>query len=443
MPATTVEILLWGNTVGAAAWDANRNAAVFEYASDFLKSGIELAPLTMPLADRVYSFPALGKETFHGLPGMLADSLPDKFGNLLIDEWLVRIGRSAADFSPIERLCYIGLRGMGALEFRPSVRARQGGSIPVDIEELVSLANRALAEKKTLGTAFGNHSEENTDAMRDILRVGTSAGGARAKAIIAWNEKTGEVRSGQVKAPQGFGYWLMKFDGVSGNRDKELADPQGFGRIEYAYYRMALAAGIEMSECRLYAEGGRHHFMTRRFDRTADGRKIFMQTLCGIAHMDFNQAGVYSYEQAMDVALKMGLDKEALEQLFRRMVFNVLARNQDDHTKNIGFLMNKRGQWILAPAYDMTYSYNPDGAWTHQHQMRINGKLDRFVLEDFRAVARRFKIASAVTVDGIIEQVDHALNDWKSFAEKAGVPEETARLIALSHRTSATLSIMD
>ncbi len=439
MPAIAAEILLWGNTVGAAAWDVDKNATGFEYASDFLESGIELAPLTMPLADRVYSFPELGKEAFHGLPGMLADSLPDKFGNLLIDEWLMRTGRSASDFSPIERLCYIGSRGMGALEFRPSVRTRQGGSIPVDIAELVSLANRALAEKKMLDTTFRSHSEESTEAMRDILRVGTSAGGARAKAIIAWNEASGEVRSGQVKAPAGFGYWLMKFDGVSGNRDKELNDPQGFGRVEYAYYRMALAAGIEMSECRLYEEGGRSHFMTRRFDRTAEGRKIFMQTLCGIAHMDFNQAGAYSYEQAMDVALKIGLGKDALEQLFRRMIFNVMARNQDDHTKNISFLMNKRGQWSLAPAYDMTYSHNPAGAWTHQHQMRINGKRDEFVREDFHAVARRFDIATAAVVEEMIEEVDRALDMWPTLANEDGVPEKIAVHIAANHRRLATL----
>ena len=439
MSATTVEILLWGNTVGAAVWDAARNVAVFEYAPDFLESRIELAPLTMPLGDRVYSFPELGKETFHGLPGLLADSLPDKFGNLLIDEWLVRSGRNAIDFSPVERLCYIGSRGMGALEFRPSVRARQGGSIPVDIGELVNLANRALAEKKLLATSFGSPLEENSEAMRDILRVGTSAGGARAKAIIAWNETTGEVRSGQVKAPAGFGYWLMKFDGVSGNRDKELDDPMGFGRIEYAYYRMALAAGSERSVCRLYHEGGRSHFMTRRFDRTADGRKIFMQTLCGIAHMDFNQAGAYSYEQAMDVALKIGLGKDALEHLFRRMVFNVLARNQDDHTKNIGFLMDKRGQWSLAPAYDMTYSHNPAGAWTHRHQMRVNGKLDGFTRADLYAVARRFDIATESTMKEMVEEVDGALNAWPIWAAEAGVPEKTVMQIAINHRRLAAL----
>ena len=439
MPATAAEILLWGNSIGAAAWDAERKLAVFEYTSDFLESGIELAPLTMPLGERVFSFPELSKETYQGLPGMLADSLPDKFGNLLIDEWLVRAGRNQADFSPIERLCYMGSRGMGALEFRPAVRARQGGSIPVDIAELVTLANRALAEKKTLDITFGNKSAEDAEAMRDILRVGTSAGGARAKAVIAWNETTGEVRSGQVKAPAGFGYWLMKFDGVSGNRDKELDDPLGFGQIEYAYYRMALAAGIEMSECRLYRENGRSHFMTRRFDRTSEGRKIHMQTLCGIAHMDFNQAGAYSYEQAMDVSQKLGLGKEALEQLFRRMVFNVFSRNQDDHTKNISFLMDKQGRWSLAPAYDMTYSHNPDGAWTHQHQMRINGKRDGFARQDFLAVAKRFDIVPVSAAENMIDEIDRALGEWLAMADEAGVPEKMASHIAANHRQPEAL----
>jgi serine/threonine-protein kinase HipA len=426
--------MLWGNVVGAAAWDAERAVGSFQYAENFLDSGIQLSPLVMPLGRQVYSFPELPKNSFHGLPGMLADSLPDKFGNLLIDEWLVRSGRNRTDFSPIERLCYIGSRGMGALEFRPAMRERQGGSVPVDIKELVDLANTALAQKTMLATAIGNGREDDLEAMRDILRVGTSAGGARAKAIIAWNEKTGEIRSGQVKAPPGFGYWLMKFDGVSGNRDKELNDPLGFGMVEYAYHRMARLAGIEMSECRLYHENDRSHFMTRRFDRTPDGRKIFMQTLCGIAHMDFNQAGAYSYEQAMDVARRIGLGNAALEQLFRRMVFNAFARNQDDHTKNIAFLMDKRGQWSLAPAYDVTYSFNPEGAWTHRHQMLINGKRDDFVRDDFQAVAKRFRIASAKAVDEILEQTDQALDEWPRLAAEAKVPQKMADQIATTHR---------
>lgn len=432
-PSITTDVILWGNTIGSAAWDADRQLALFEYAPDFLESGIEPAPLTMPLREQVYAFPELARESFHGLPGMLADALPDRFGNLLIDEWLVRTGRAPNRFSPLERLCYIGRRGMGALEFRPALRERPGGSVPVDVAELVDLANTALAQKEMLSARI-RPEDDKQDGMRDILRVGTSAGGARAKAVIAWNEKTGEVRSGQLKAPPGFGYWIIKFDGVAGNRDKELNDPQGFGKIEYAYHRMALAAGVEMSECRLFEENGRSHFMTRRFDRTADGRKIFMQSLCGIAHMDFNQAGAYGYEQAMDIARRLGLGRDALEQLFRRMVFNVMARNQDDHTKNIAFLMNQKGEWRLAPAYDIIYCYNPDGAWTRRHQMSVNGKHDSFERADFEAVARRFSILKKGGVARILDETAAALDRWPQFAAEAGVPEETALRIVEHHR---------
>ena len=435
--SVTADIILWGNTIGSAAWDAERQLALFEYAPDFLDSGIELAPLTMPLREQVYAFPELARESFHGLPGMLADALPDRFGNLLIDEWLVRTGRAPADFTPVERLCYLGRRGMGALEFRPALRDRQSGSVPVNVAELVDLANTALAQKEMLVTKIDPEDEEKLDGMRDILRVGTSAGGARAKAVIAWNEKSGEVRSGQVKAPPGFGYWLIKFDGVAGNRDKELNDPQGFGKIEYAYHRMALAAGLEMNECRLFEENGRSHFMTRRFDRTDDGKKIFMQSLCGIAHMDFNQAGAYGYEQALDVAQRLGLGTDALEQLFRRMVFNVMARNQDDHTKNIAFLMNKRGEWRLAPAYDVIYCYNPNGAWTRRHQMSVNGKHDHFEKADFEAVAKRFNLLKKSGVDPVVEETVAALARWPDFAAEAGVPEQTVIQITAHHRQIA------
>ena len=432
--SVTADITLWGNPIGSAAWDAGRQLALFEYAPDFLDSGIQLAPLTMPLREQVYSFPELARESFHGLPGMLADCLPDRFGNLLIDEWLVRTGRAPADFTPVERLCYLGRRGMGALEFRPALRDKQSGSVPVNVAELVDLANTALAQKEQLTTRIDPTNSDELDAMRDILRVGTSAGGARAKAVIAWNEKNGEVRSGQVKAPPGFGYWLIKFDGVSGNRDKEINDPQGFGKIEYAYHRMALAAGLDMSECRLFEENGRSHFMTRRFDRTADGKKIFMQSLCGIAHMDFNQAGAYGYEQALDVAQRLGLGADALEQLFKRMVFNILARNQDDHTKNIAFLMNRKGEWRLAPAYDVIYSYNPDGAWTQHHQMSVNGKHDHFERSDIEAVAKRFSILPKQELQTVLEQIADALARWPDFAAEAGVPEQSMREIASHHR---------
>ena len=431
--AEIADVMLWGRQVGAVAWDESRGLASFQYHAGFLRSGVELSPLMMPLVDRVYSFGELSRETYQGLPGLLADCLPDKFGNLLINQWLAQQGRSAESFSPIERLCYIGNRGMGALEFKPTIKIRQERSVPLQIKELVNLANQALSQKKNHDVKLGGGDEVDAEALRDIILVGTSAGGARAKAVVAWNEKTGAVRSGQVKAPEGFTYWLMKFDGVTGNNDKELADPLGFGKIEYAYYKMVLEAGIEMSESRLFHENGRSHFMTKRFDRTDVGQKIFMQSLCGIAHFDFNRAGAYSYEQAMLVIQKLGLPKEQLIKLYRRAVFNIIARNQDDHTKNIAFLMNKRGQWELAPAFDMTYSYNPTGAWTGTHQMTFNGKRDNFTKDDFTTVAKRFNIPGN-EAKKIVFDVKEGILKWPKFAAEAGVEDNWIRLIASNHR---------
>ncbi|MCA9189924.1 MAG: type II toxin-antitoxin system HipA family toxin, partial [Planctomycetales bacterium] len=388
----------------------------------------------MPLATEVYMFPELARQSFYGLPGMLADSLPDKFGNLLINEWLDRIGRSRDDFSPVERLRYVGTRAVGALEYEPALRMDSEKSVAVDVAELVGLASAAVAHKERLQTRFTGEGTSDLGAVRDILRVGTSAGGARAKAVIAWNEATGEIRSGQAQAPPGFGYWLLKFDGVSGNRDKEVEDPQGHGLIEYAYYRMAVAAGIEMSESRILHENGRNHFVTRRFDRTDNGAKNFMQSLCALGHYDFNQAGAYSYEQAIGVAQQIGVTRHEQEQLFRRAVFNLLARNQDDHTKNIAFLMDKEAEWRLAPAFDMTYSYNPAGAWTSQHQMTLNGKRRGFVIEDFRSAADRFRLLRGKRLDNLLHEVDAAVANWPVFAQEAGVPTGQMEEIGRHHR---------
>jgi serine/threonine-protein kinase HipA len=365
--------------------------------------------------------------------------LPDKFGNMLIDQWLASEGRPHTDFSPVERLCYVGTRGMGALEFRPGIGGPMRASTSVKVAHLVSLANDALAEKLTLRTKIGRANKAKLTAMKEILQVGTSAGGARAKAIIAWNEATGEVRTGQTKAPPGFGYWLIKFDGVTGNKDKELADPQGYGKIEYAYHLMARAAGIEMSECRLFEENGRSHFMTRRFDRGPAGEKRFMQTLCGVAHMDFNQAGAYSYEQALQVCERLGLERSERLQLFRRMVFNVMGRNQDDHTKNIAFMMDKAGRWSLAPAYDVCYSYNPLGAWTSQHQMTINGKRDDFTVADLYAVAKRFRVCSRQAVTKLLDEMNSVIKQWSRFAKKAGVDAGSITAIGKTLRTLARM----
>lgn len=412
------EVKLWGRTIGAVALGTGATVASFEYDADFVRSGIEIAPLTMPLASRVYSFPALASGTFHGLPGLLADSLPDRFGNALINAWLATQGRSPASFNAVERLCYTGMRGMGALEYAPQIGPRARQATDISIDHLVELASAVLTQRNNLSASFGDQSKEA--ALRDILRVGTSAGGARAKAVVAWNPLSNEVRSGQVKADPGFQHWLLKFDGVSGNRDKELEDPKGYGVIEYAYHRMAIDAGIKMSACRLLAEGSRRHFMTKRFDRTPDGKKIHMQSLGALAHFDYNLAGAYAYEQALLVIRQLGLSMDDIEEQFRRMVFNIVARNQDDHVKNIAFLMDKSGNWSLSPAFDLTYSYQPTGRWTSTHQMSLNGKRDDFSLEDFRACARTAAMKRG-RAETIIEEVLRVVACWPDYADEVGV----------------------
>ncbi len=415
---TIAEIKLWGRTIGAVSIEPGADVAAFQYTPAFAKSGFEIAPLTMPLSQRIYTFPTLSRETFHGLPGLLADCLPDKFGNALINAWLATQGRTAESFNAVERLCYTGTRGMGALEFSPAAGPIFRQATAIDIDALVKLASDVLHERINLKANLAPAAREA--ALRDILRVGTSAGGARAKAVIAWNRATNEVRAGQMPAGEGFEYWLIKFDGVTNNKDKELADPQGYGAIEYAYALMAQAAGIEMSECRILEENGRRHFMTRRFDRRASGEKIHMQTLGAMAHFDFNQAGTTSYEQAFLTMRQLGLGTRAREQQTRRMVFNVIARNQDDHVKNIAFLQDKTGQWALSPAYDITYANNPTGAWTNRHQMSINGKREEITRDDLRAAAKAAQLKRGVA-ESVIAEVAKATGKWRSYAKKAGV----------------------
>ena len=417
--STVAEVRLWGRTIGAVSLEEGDEVAAFEYDPAFAGSGIEISPLTMPLSNRVYTFPELSRKTFYGLPGLLADSLPDKFGHVLINAWLATQGRQPDSFNVVERLCYTGERGMGALEFAPATgpKARQASRIQID--KLVELASEILTHRNNLQASFADKSREQ--ALTDILRVGTSAGGARAKAVIAWNPSTNEVRSGQIPAGAGFEYWLLKFDGVTGNKDKELEDPQGYGVIEYAYYKMARDCGIDISECRLFEENGRRHFMTRRFDRLAGGEKLHMLSLCALAHYDFNMAGAYAYEQALLVIRQMGLPMSAIEEQFRRMVFNIIARNQDDHVKNIAFLMDKSGNWSLSPAFDVIYSFNPVGAWTASHQMTLNGKRDDFTMDDFKACAKAASMKRG-RAETIINEVRETVSRWKDYAEEAGVP---------------------
>ena len=433
---TDARVILWGRDIGAVSWLDDREIGVFQYAPEFVGSGIEVAPLTMPLATQPYEFPELPRATFKGLPGMLADSLPDKFGNALIDAWLASQGREPASFNPVERLCYIGTRGMGALEFEPAVPRNPSRRTRVEIASLVALANRVLDERVALAGKLSG--DDDARVIDDILRVGTSAGGARAKAILAFNDATGEFRSGQVPASEGFGYWLMKFDGVHGNRDKEVVDPQGYGLIEYAYHLMAVAAGLEMAECRLHREGGRAHFMTRRFDRTETGEKLHMQSLCAMRHFDFNRPDAYSYEQALETITKLGLTMATIEQQFRRAVFSVIARDHDDHVKNIAFLMNKRGEWRLSPAFDVAYSYNPTGAWTSRHQMSVNGKRDDFALDDLIALGAAGGIKRARAIH-LVGEVDAAVANWPRFAAESGIDAATAARIGKAHRRLETL----
>lgn len=411
------KVNIWGQYMGAVAWNDDTQYATFQYAPEFVYKGLEVSPICMPLNNSIYSFRMLPKDTFMGLPGLLADSLPDAFGKALLDRWLAANGRTFAN--PIERLCYQGTRSMGALEFEPAQDVFLEKNTPIEIESLVNIASDILAQR----TAFCTNLQTDThEALANIIRVGTSAGGQRAKAVIAYNEKTGEVRSGQINAPKGFDYWLLKLDGVDNGI---LGTPKHYGIIEYIYYKMALNAGIEMSECRLLYENGRSHFMTKRFDRQ-NGKKVHMQTLCGLAHFDYKAYHIYSYEQVFQVMRNLRLSYQEAEQMFRRMVFNIVARNQDDHTKNISFLMNKQGLWSLSPAYDVSWAYNPVGDWTSQHQMSINNKWDDITRDDLIVVANAMHIKRPLE---IIQQVVEAVGQWHTLATEFEIPTGTIETI--------------
>ena len=372
----------------------------------------------------IFQFAQLPKETFHGLPGLLSDALPDRFGNQLIDLWLASQGRDKASMSPVERLCYLGKRGMGALEFEPTERNEKESSKGLEIGALVELSKKALSIKESLDSHFSN---EDAETFADIIKVGTSAGGARAKAVIAYNEQTGEVRSGQLNVPKGFEHWLIKFDGVT---NEQLGDPKGYGRIEYAYYKMAIDCGIVMMPSKLLEEHGRAHFMTKRFDRIDNNEKLHMQTLCGLCHFDYNNPNVYSYEQAFQAMRQLRLPYTDAEQLYTRMVFNVVARNQDDHTKNISFLMDKTGTWSLSPAYDVSYAYNPTNKWIGKHQLAVNGKREKITREDLLSVAKQMNIKRPKE---IIEKITAVVDDWNVYAQEAGVPKNQIMALGKTH----------
>ena len=417
---------LYGQPVGTFRWDNNRQLAHFEYAESFIGKGLEPSPILMPVRQgRIYSFSDIGRETFKGLPGMLADSLPDTYGRALFDRWLALTGRSSGN--AVETLCFLGKRCMGALEFEPAMDAPYSPNVRIELDSLVEVASEALSEKEEFGA---NLEEDKKAAIAEIVRLGTSAGGQRAKAIIAYNPSTGEVRSGQIEAPEGFDYYLIKLDGVSA--EAGFRETQNFGRLEYSFYRLVKECGIEMSECSLIEENGRAHFLTKRFDRQ-NGEKIHMQTLCGIAHYDYRNPRSYSYEQAFNVMRFLRLPYSQAQEMFRRMVFNVVIRNQDDHTKNISFLMDRRGKWSLSPAYDMGFAYNPKGGWTAQHQMSINGKFDNITRKDLLEFANRNNIKEAAE---IIDHIAEVSSHWPHLAKECEVPQPMIDAIASNLKLS-------
>jgi len=420
---SVIEVWVWGRFAGAVALDPSLGYYAFEYDPTWKRTGVELSPFHMSLRESrsIYVFPTLPEATYFRLPALLADALPDDFGNALIDAWMAQRGIVKSSVTVLDRLAYMGKRGMGALEFRPARGAHKESSAPVEMQELVEEARRLVQ-----GTFSVDH--EAKAALANIIKVGTSAGGARAKAVIAWNPATDEVRSGQFDAAPGFEHWLLKFDGVG--KDEELGTGEGYGRIEFAYYLMATAAGIRMSDSRLLEENGRAHFMTKRFDREVIGGKTLkhhIQTLCAINHLDFRQRGTHDYAQLFMTASQLGLDDDALNQIFRRMAFNVMGRNCDDHTKNFGFILRQGQPWNLSPAYDVTHAYNPMGEWNDQHLMGVNQKFKEISKADLLEVADRFSVRKP---ENVLSDVRSAIDSWSQFAKRANLSPSLQKRVA-------------
>ena len=429
---TTAAVTLWGREIGAVSVAAAGAVPVFQYRPEFVRSGVELSPVHMPLRTTPYSFAALNRdEAFHGLPGLLADALPDRWGQTLINVWLDAQGRSPDSFDVVERLCYIGTRGIGALEFQPAISTQAPHGTDLEVGKLVELATAVLEQRAAFVASLASDPDEQE--MSAILTLGTSAGGARPKAIIAFNEQTGQVRSGQLDLGPGFQHWLLKFDGVGGAGDHGLHDPQGWGAIEFAYWRMARAAGIETPESRLLPENGRRHFMTRRFDRPDAGGKLHVQTVGALEHVSYNIPGIYSYERAFLLVRKLGLGVPEAEALFRRMVFNIVARNQDDHVKNISFIMGRDGFWQLAPAYDLTFAFAPGNQWLQAHQMTANGKRDGFTVADLNAVGKAAGLKRG-RPQHILAEVTDAVAEWPRIADELRISESMRDHIRGAHR---------
>ncbi len=414
-----VEVSAWGKRVGAVAREPTKNYYAFQYDPAWVRSGIELAPLTMPLAQasEPFLFTDLPEATFKRLPALLADALPDDFGNALIDAWMAERGIAKDAITALDRLAYMGKRGMGALTFGPMRGPTPTRSTAIEMGQLVDAARLAVQGD------FDGEDHART-ALRQIIQVGTSAGGARAKATIAWNPQTQEVRTGQFEIPPGFEAWLLKFDGMGA--DSQLGPSKSYGRIEHAYHQMATAAGVAMSACRLLQENGRAHFMTRRFDRE-DNQRHHMQTLCALSHLDYKQVGTHSYNQLFQTAQSLGLGRDAMSQILRRMLFNVLGVNNDDHTKNFSFLLRQGGRWELAPAYDITHAYRAGSEWVARHQMSINGKFDQITRADVRVVAERFDLLAELPE--AIAQVSDAVGSWREVAHQTGIDPTEIDLI--------------
>lgn len=421
-------VKIWGEIAGAIIWDESTGLGSFEYDPEFVAKGYDLAPIKMPLrAAKVYSFPELraGRsdiyDTFKGLPGLIADALPDKYGNQLINAWLVRNGRPENSMNPVEKLCFIGSRGMGALEFEPAQIQTVSRTFGVEIDGLVNIAREMLDERASFQTQL--HKDEQA-AMLDILKIGTSAGGARPKAIIAYNEKTGEIRSGQTKCPVGFTHWMIKLDGVS---DAQFGESSGWGRVEMAYYLMARDCGVDMMPCKLLEENGRAHFLTQRFDRQGQHTKHHIQTLCAMQHYDFNEMQAFSYEQVFQTMRRLRLPYPQAEQMYRRMVFNVVARNCDDHTKNFAFRLKQGKQWEITPAYDICYAYRPGSMWVSQHTLSINGKRKDFTRADLITVGKSMNIKKA---NHIIDEIVAVVSQWQQYAKEVDVNDRLSNTVA-------------
>ncbi|WP_287133420.1 type II toxin-antitoxin system HipA family toxin [Alteromonas sp.] len=424
MVMEVITITYQDDVVGAVSFDTEKGLGSFEYAPGFIKKGIELSPIKMPLSNRIYSFPELDFNTFKGLPGLIADSLPDDFGNAVLNAWVAGQGRSPGDITPLQRLQYTGKRGMGALEYAPATKLRSlNASQQVEIQSLVSIAQEILDLRGNFQVELKQSGQDDREAMMSLLSVGMSAGGARPKAVLAFNEDFTQVRSGQAKVPSGFTHYLMKFDGVSEhNKNQEtFGDPLGYGAMEFVYHLMANKCGVDMMPCRLLHEGNRRHFITQRFDRNKNN-KVHVQTLNGLAHVDYKKPGAFSYEELFGIARQLKLSAVEAEQLFKRMTFNIIARNHDDHSKNFAFML-KKDKWSLAPAYDLAYSYKPGSKWVNSHWMSLNGKRDKFTRSDFYSLEKLSPIFSKKKIDDIIDATIEHISTWRQLAEEWDVPK--------------------